>query len=68
MKDRIKSALVTVKNHVKDNKFGYAMAGVALGAIALQQSNRRAFDQFLETKGIDPIEYYNPEYFVEMNS
>ena len=68
MKDKIKSALVTAKEHVKENKFGYSMLVVALGAITLQQTNKNAFYHFLEEKGIDPMEYYNPEFYTELKS
>ncbi len=51
-----------VWEHVKRNKVAYICGSVAVLAIALQiQANSRAFTQFLEEKGIDPLEYYNPE-------
>lgn len=64
--DNIKVKAVRVKNHVKRNKVAYALGTVAALAIALQQSNRVAFYKFLESKGIDPMEYYFPEYFEEL--
>jgi len=66
--DRIVQTAVSFKNHVKRNKVAYLMTMVAAGAIALQQSNVKAFYAFLEEKGIDPIEFYSPEYWEELNS
>lgn len=67
MLENTKKVARKIKNHVQSNKFAYAMTGVAIGAIALQQSNRKAFYAFLVEKGIDPEEYYNPEYYAEKN-
>lgn len=61
----IKKIAVSTKNHVKKHRGTYAMGTVAIAAIALQQSNRRTFYAFLEEKGIDPEEYYCPEYYAE---
>jgi hypothetical protein len=68
MKDKIKVIPHRIKNHYEHNKFGYAMGALAVAAIALQQANGRAFYAFLESKGIDPEEFYNPESWVEKNS
>lgn len=64
----IKDKAIKIKNHVARNKAAYAMSCFAIAAIALQQRNRIAFYKFLEEKGIDPMEYYSPEYFAELNS
>lgn len=61
----VKSVPVKVKNHVVAHKGTYAMGAVAVAAIALQQSNRKAFYAFLDEKGIDPEEYYAPESYEE---
>lgn len=63
---RVKNALIKVKNHWKDHQFAYGMTAVAIGAIWLQQANRKAFYKFLVEKGIDPMEYYIPEYYEEL--
>lgn len=63
--NNVKSTLKKIKKHVEDNKAAYAMGAVAIAAIALQQSNRVAFDKFLDSKGIDKDEYYLPEYYEE---
>jgi hypothetical protein len=64
----IKDKAIKVKNHVVRNKVTYAVGAVAVAAIALQQSNKNAFYKFLETKGIDPQEYYYPEGFAEKSA
>lgn len=53
--------------HVNRNKATYAVGAVAVGMFALQQSNRKAFYAFLIEKGIDPMEYYNPEFYAELH-
>ncbi len=63
--DKLKSALNKAKDVVKNNKAALAAGFVAIGAIALQQRNRKEFDAFLDEKGIDRDEYYNPEYYEE---
>lgn len=65
IRGKAKSALVKTKNHVKKNKVAYVLGAVAVVAIALQQSNNKAFYEFLESKGIDPSEYYCPEFYAE---
>jgi hypothetical protein len=56
----------SIKNHVKRNRVAYGMTFVATAAIALQQANKNAFYAFLEEKGIDPMEFYCPEYATEL--
>lgn len=66
--NHFKSTTIRVKNHVIRHKGTYAMGAVAIAAIALQQRNRVDFYEFLTAKGIDPMEFYSPEYFAELNS
>lgn len=68
MQNSVKATALKMKNHVAANKFAYVAGAVAIAAIALQQKNLKQFHAFLIEKGIDPIEYYNPEYFAELNS
>lgn len=63
-----KDGVVKIKNHIGRNKVAYAMGAVAILAIALQQSNVNAFRKFLAEKGINEMEYFNPEMFAEINS
>lgn len=64
--DTTKESIPTrIKNHIKTHKFTYVASAVAIGAIALQQMNTRLFCEFLEEKGIDPLEYLCPEMFIE---
>jgi len=67
MKNRIIIAAVRTKNHVRRNKVAYAASAVAIAAIALQQSNTKAFYEFLESEGIDPMKYYCQEAYEELN-
>lgn len=61
----IKAIPSKIKNHVVSHKAAYVAGAVAIAAIALQQRNRKLFDEFLDEKGIDRDEYYNPELFAE---
>lgn len=63
-----KVALKKIKNNVVANKAAYVVGAIAVAAVALQQRNRVEFDKFLTSKGIDPDEYYCPEYFEEKNA
>jgi hypothetical protein len=65
--ETLKEKALKVKDHVNAHRGIYAACTLALVAIALQQSNRKAFEQFLIEKGIDPMEYYCPEYFHEQS-
>jgi hypothetical protein len=67
MKDSIKSRAIALKNHLIRNRHAYAIGAVAGLAVALQQRNRREFDAFLMEKGIDKLEFYNPEYYAELH-
>jgi hypothetical protein len=65
-KDTLKAMPSKIKNHLVRNKFAYAAGAVAIGAIALQQSNAKAFKEFLISKEIDPQEFLNPEKLAEI--
>jgi hypothetical protein len=65
---RIMKPVVSAKNHVVNHKFEYAMAAVAIAAIALQQKNLRDMYAFLEEKGIDKMEFLNPEWYEELSN
>lgn len=64
----ITSTLKKVKNHISRNKPAYAATTVAILAIMLQQRNAHDFYEFLSSKGIDPMEFYCPEYYEELNA
>jgi hypothetical protein len=63
----IKALPSKIKNHVATHKAAYVAGAVAITAIALQQRNRKEFDKFLTSKGIDLDEYYVPEHYEEKN-
>ena len=56
-----------IKNHFVRNKFAYAAGAVAITALAWQQKQTKAFYGFLESRNIEPMEYYNPEWYAELN-
>jgi predicted patatin/cPLA2 family phospholipase len=61
MQNTIKAMPSKVMNHVRTHKAAYVAGAVAVAAIALQQRNRKEFDKFLISKGIDLDEYYTPD-------
>lgn len=63
--DNAKQTLKKIKNHVAANKVAYVASTIAVAAVALQQKNRKDFNEFLTSKGIDPEEYYCPESYEE---
>lgn len=66
--ETIKEKARRLKNHLENNKFGYAMLALAIAAVALQQKNLKDYYEFLEEKDIDPMEFYCPEAYDELNS
>jgi|tagenome__1003787_1003787.scaffolds.fasta_scaffold20649555_1 hypothetical protein len=68
MFSKIKTGATSLKDNIKSHKAAYAASAVAITAIALQQKNAKDFFEFLEEKGIDPIEFLNPEAFAEMQA
>lgn len=68
VKNKIKATAVRVRDHIGRNKVAYIAGGVAIGALTQLQINRKAFEAFLAAKGIDPMEFYLPEAFAELQS
>lgn len=68
MMNKVKETALKVKNHVKENKVAYVMTGVAIGVVVIQQAAVRSWMEFLDEKGINRLEFTNPEMFAEMNS
>jgi hypothetical protein len=66
--NKVKSVALKAKNNVTSHKAAYVLGAVAIAAIALQQYNKKMFDEFLTEKGIDLMEYYNPEMLAELNA
>lgn len=66
--NNIKNVALKATNHVASHKFAYVAVAVAIGAVALQQKNRKDFYKFLELKGINPMEYYCPEMLEELTA
>ena len=67
-KPAIKSKVISVKNHVARNKVKYAVLGTASVFMYIQYTASQQWSEFLTEKGIDPMEFFNPEYFAELNS
>lgn len=68
MLSSVKKKAVSVKNHVRRNQVKYAIAGTAMVFMYIQYKASEQWSEFLEEKGIDPMEFFNPEYFAELNS
>lgn len=64
----ITSKAVSVKNHVLRNKCKYAVLGTASVFMYMQYLASSQWTEFMMEKGIDPMEFFNPEYFAELNS
>lgn len=63
--NRIRNEAARIKYHVTTHKFAYVASVAAIAAAALQQRNIRQFNEFLDEKGIDKDEFYNPEFYAE---
>lgn len=65
MKDKIKDKANKVKEHLTDHKWTYFWATAAILLWNGQSRNIREFDKFMTEKGIDPLEFWNPEWYDE---
>lgn len=65
MKNRIKQTAVSARNHIHRHRGKYAAAATLIAMLELQQISNRQWVSFLEEKGIDPDEFFCPEYFEE---
>lgn len=66
MKNQIKSKAISIKNHVHRNRGKYAVLVTATAFIYIQQIANAQWTEFLTEKGIDPMEFFNPERFEEL--
>lgn len=57
----MKRNLVSIKNHIKNNRAKYASMGTAIAFLALMRRNGQMLNEFLLEHDIDPAEYYLPE-------
>ncbi len=64
----IKSKAISVKNHVYRHRVAYTALVTASAFIYLQTRASAQWTEFLVEKGIDPMEFFIPEYFEELNS
>jgi hypothetical protein len=60
----VSNKLKAVRNHVWRNKSGYVMGIAFVGAMALVVRNNKGMEAFLIEKGINPVEFFNPEELV----
>ena len=66
--NKIKNIARKTYDHYDRNRVSYALGAVAIAAIVLQQRNLKAFYAFLGERGIDPMEFYCPEAYAELNN
>lgn len=57
----VKSAARSTKNFVSNNRVFVAVTLTTAVFVALNKRNAKEIDKFLESKGIDPNEYWTPE-------
>lgn len=68
MLNTIKSKVVSTKNHIVRHRAKYAALVTFIAMLELQQISNKQWTAFLVEKGIDPMEFFTPEYFEELNS
>lgn len=68
MKDRFKKIAALLKEEVKTHRGKIVFLTCTAVYLSLTISNTNRFYAFLEEHGIDPIKFYNPEYYDELNS
>ncbi|HSX24543.1 MAG TPA: hypothetical protein VLG69_01095 [Candidatus Andersenbacteria bacterium] len=64
----IKKIAVKTKNHLGRHKFAYGMTAVSILLIKTNVSAMKSYDKFLVSKDINPLEFWNPEMFKELNA
>lgn len=68
MKNAIKEKAVSAKNHIHRHRAKYAALATFIVMLEVQHMSAMQWTAFLEEKGIDPLEFFVPEYFEELNS
>lgn len=63
----IKKIANSTVDHVAKHKVAYAVTATALVAFSLHRSVVKGWYEFMEEKGINPMEYYCPEAYFEMH-
>jgi len=64
----IKKIAVKTKNHIGRNKVAYGMTALSILLIRGAVREQKAFDAFLVTHDINPMEFWTPELFAELNA
>lgn len=67
MYKRVKSKAVSVKNHVIRHRGKYSAGTTALVFLWLMIYRANEWTEFLVEKGIDPDEFFNPEFYAELH-
>jgi LPS sulfotransferase NodH len=68
MLSTVKKNAVSAKNHIHRNRAKYAAGATLIVMARLNYMAAKQWSDFMEEKGIDPMEFFNPEYFEELNS
>jgi hypothetical protein len=56
-----------VVNHVRRHKGTYFMGTIALALLLANLRASNEMSEFLIEKGIDPLEYFTPEFYAELH-
>lgn len=67
-KPAIKAKALRIMNHVYRHRGKYAVLTTAMVFMYLQSQASKEWTEFMVEKGIDPMEFFVPEYFAELNS
>lgn len=68
MKTRLKNAALKTINHIHDHRGVYCAGAAAFAMVWLHQGAIRDWESFLVEKGIDPDEYFLPDFYQEKMS
>jgi hypothetical protein len=68
MLNTVKAKAVSTKNHIHRNRGKYAAGVTFIAMTKLHMIAVSQWTEFLEEKGIDPMEFLNPEYFEELQN
>lgn len=68
MFNTIKIKATSAKEHVVRNRAKYAAAATLVACYSVHYIALTQWHDFLEEKGIDPTEFFCPEYFEELQA
>jgi len=68
MLNTVKSKAISTKNHIYRNRARYAAGATFIVMLRMQYLASSQWEEFMIEKGIDPMEFFVPEHFEELQN